>query len=162
MYVYVCMCMYVCVCKYVYVSMCMYVCICMYAYVCMCMYVCVCKYVYVSMCMYVCILACIITLKDLGHIGAMASNSPIGAMASNSPSRQPAPPSVGAWGNPRMWTPEGVLGRFQSMNLGPMGDSSCMHMKCVYITLYIYRERVIPRKMNTQIPIEIVIIHCSI
>jgi len=77
--------------------------------------------------MYVCILAFIITLKDLGHIGAMASNSP---------SRQPAPPSVGAWGNPRMWTPEGVLGRFQSMNLGSMGDSRSMHMKYIYIQSY--------------------------
>ena len=55
-FMYVCMCMficvYVCICMYVCMYVYVYMCVCMYVYV--CMYICVCMYVYMCVCMYVC------------------------------------------------------------------------------------------------------------
>ena len=84
MYVFVCMCLYVClcvcvcmyVCMYVFVCMfvciclyvCFYVCVCMYMFVCTCLYVCLyvcfCMYVFICMCLYVCVFPLPSPVKD--------------------------------------------------------------------------------------------------
>ena len=61
MYVYVCICIYVCVYMYMYVFICIYVCVYMYMYICIyvymymyiCIYVCVYMYMYMYICIYV-------------------------------------------------------------------------------------------------------------
>ena len=47
MCIYVCIYIYICICKYVYVYMCIYICICMYMYICVYIYICICMYMYI-------------------------------------------------------------------------------------------------------------------
>jgi hypothetical protein len=47
---FVCVCMYVCMCVCMYMYVCVCVCMYMYVCVCMCMYVCICMYAYVYVC----------------------------------------------------------------------------------------------------------------
>src|SRR4029434_4669756 len=61
--VFVCLCLYVCVCVSVFVCLCMCVCVCVSVFVCLCLCVCVCVSVCVCLCWCVCVLTVCVGIR---------------------------------------------------------------------------------------------------